>query len=293
MLLSAAVIWGLSFVVQSEGLQYIGGFTLTGLRMLLATLVLLPVIAFRRSADKKRGTVKKYNKKTCAAAIIIVGVFITVGVNLQQAAFAYIEVGKVGFITAFYMLLVPIFGLFLRKRPPFTVWIAVIIGLCGLFMINGGADFTLSFGKGEILTFAGAVAFALHIVAIDYFADRIDSYVLSAGQFFVCGVLSCILMFIFEEPNIEAIKQAAVPILYTGILSSGVAFTFQIVGQKYTEPTIASMLLCTESVFSVLFAFLILHQELTTFEYIGCGIMFAAIILAQIPVGKNRNKSLS
>lgn len=293
MLLSAAIIWGLSFVVQSSGMRYIGGFTLTGLRMILATLVLLPIIAFRRSADKKRGTVKKYNKKTCAAAIIIVGVIITMGVNLQQFAFAYIEVGKVGFITAFYMLLVPIFGLFMKKRPPFTVWIAVLLGLGGLFLINGGADFAPSFGKGEILTFAGAIAFALHIVAIDYFADKIDAYVLSAGQFFVCGVISCILMFIFEEPNVEAIKQAAVPILYTGILSSGVAFTFQVLGQKYTEPTLASMLLCTESVFSVLFAFLILHQKLTTFEYIGCGIMFAAIILAQVPVGKNSNRSLS
>ncbi|MDD6276568.1 MAG: DMT family transporter [Clostridia bacterium] len=285
MLVLAAMIWGLSFVAQSEGMKHVEGFTFNGIRMLMGAAVLMPIIAFKRIKNPVKTTKaqKKIVFKKYAAAIIPVGLALFIGSNLQQFAFNYTEVGKVGFLTAIYMLLVPIFGLFMKKRPPFTVWIGVILGMGGLYLLCMGSSNTLNLGKGEILTLICAVAFAIHIILIDKFASEIDPVVLSCGQFLITGVLSVICMFIFEEPKISEINAAIVPILYSGIMSSGVAFTLQVIGQKYTEPTIASMLLCLESVFSVIFAFLILGQSMETREYIGCAVMFCAIIIAQIP----------
>lgn len=285
MLVLAAMIWGLSFVAQSEGMKHVEGFTFNGIRMLMGAAVLIPIIAFKRIKNPVKTTKaqKKIVFKKYAAAIIPVGLALFIGSNLQQFAFNYTEVGKVGFLTAIYMLLVPIFGLFMKKRPPFTVWIGVILGMGGLYLLCMGSSNTLNLGKGEILTLICAVAFAIHIILIDKFASEIDPVVLSCGQFLITGVLSVICMFIFEEPKISEINAAIVPILYSGIMSSGVAFTLQVIGQKYTEPTIASMLLCLESVFSVIFAFLILGQSMETREYIGCAVMFCAIIIAQIP----------
>lgn len=285
MLILAAMIWGLSFVAQSEGMKHVEGFTFNGIRMLMGSAVLMPFIIVNRIKNPTHTdrTQRKVVCKKYAKAIIPVGLALFVGSNLQQFAFNYTEVGKVGFLTALYMLLVPIFGLFMKKKPPFTVWIGVILGLGGLYLLCMGNTNTFSLGKGEILTLLCAVAFALHIILIDKFASEIDAVVLSCGQFFITGVLSVICMFIFEEPKIAEINATIVPILYAGIMSSGVAFTLQVIGQKYTEPTIASMLLCLESVFSVLFAFLILGQRMELREYIGCAVMFSAIIIAQIP----------
>lgn len=295
MLISAAMIWGLSFVAQSQGMEYVGGFTFNGIRMLIGSVVLMPIILFsaKKNPQKSFKNLSKKDKKTTVIGILVVGSILCVGSNLQQFAFNYTEVGKVGFITALYMLLVPLIGLFMKKKPPIVVWIGIALGLCGLYLICVGGSGFDGIGKGEILAFMCSFAFAFHIVAIDYFADKIDGVVLSCGQFFVTGVLSCICMFIFEEPKILAIIQAAVPILYAGIMSCGVAFTFQVLGQKYTEPALASMLLCLESVFSVLFAFLLLHQQLCTIEYIGCAIMFVAILLAQIPAKKKISEPTS
>lgn len=152
-----------------------------------------------------------------------------------------------------------------------------------------GGTSSFSLGKGEILALLCSIAFALHIIVIDKFASKIDCIVLSCGQFFVTGVVSCILMFIFEKPNTDSIVQAGIPILYAGIMSCGGAFTFQVIGQKYTEPTIASMLLCLESVFSVLFSFIILGERMTVTEYVGCAVMFIAIIIAQLPARKSHD----
>lgn len=287
-LVTAAMIWGLSFVAQSEGMKHIGGFAFNGIRMLIGSIVLIPFIAFRAKKNPKEKT--KSNKKITFIGIAVVGILLCVSSNLQQFAFEYTEVGKVGFITALYMLLVPLFGLALKKRPPATVWLGIVLGLAGLYLLCVGGGSGLKLGRGEIYTLLCAVGFALHILSIDYFSDKIDSIVLSCGQFFVTGVLSCICMFIFEDISLAAIEKAVVPLLYAGVMSCGVAFTFQIIGQKYTEPTLASMLLCLESVFSVLFAGLILNQTLQPREYVGCAIMFVAILLAQISPKKNRIK---
>lgn len=289
-LVTAAMIWGLSFVAQKSGMDYVGAFTFTAIRLFLAALTLLPIVIINRKKHQNTvsETQKKQKNKRTLKGIVCVGLCLFVGLNLQQYAFNYIEAGKVGFLTALYMLLVPIFGLFLKKRPPFTVWIGVALGICGMYLIcMGGKSGGFSLGIGEILTILCAIAFAFHILVIDSFAD-VDSIELSCGQFLVAGVLSLVLMFIFEKPATSGILSAAPNILYAGVMSSAVAFTFQIVGQKKTEPALASMLLCLESVFSVIFAFILPpHERMAVPEYIGCAIMFAAILIAQIPA-KNR-----
>lgn len=284
LLLSAAMIWGLSFVFQKEGMDYVDTFTFNGIRTMVGAVVLLPIAIFRKRKAELAAPKTKEQKKKELRGILIVGMCLFVGSNLQQAAFKDLAPGKVGFITALYMLLVPVFGfLIFRRRLAPTVWIGVGIGLVGLYLLCVGTGVDLSFGKGEILTLICAFAFAFHIIAIDYFASDVDSVVLSCGQFLIAGGLSCVCMFIFEKPEWSNIIQAGIPILYAGIMSCGVAFTFQIIGQKYTEPTLASMLLCLESVFSVIFSLIILHTQMLPREYIGCAVMFGAILLAQIP----------
>ena len=262
---------------------------------MLGFVDLLPIVFITNKMQNKSlplyAPKKKILTKNEVRRMIIVGCFLCVALNFQQAAFAYIETGKIGFITALYMIFVPIFGLFLKKRPSMIIWISVVLGLGGMYLLTVGGKADFKPGKGELYAFIGAVFFALHIISIDTVGREIDSVKLSCGQFFVSGTVSLILMFIFEEPDIHSILQAAVPILYAGIMSSSVAFTFQVIGQKHTEPTLASMFLCLESVFSVLFAyFLIPEQKLVATEYIGCAVMFIAILLAQIPP---KNKVMS
>lgn len=292
LLISAAIIWGLSFVAQKQGMDYVGGFTFNGIRSLLGGIVLLPVILFRSVNNKNNIKLspaeKKSSRKDNIKGILIVGTMLCIGSNLQQFAFDYIEPGKVGFITALYMLLVPLISFIIyKKKQPFTTWLGVFLGVGGLYMICMGGSSSFGLGKGEILALLCSIAFALHIIAIDKYASKIDAIVLSCGQYMITGVISCILMFIFEKPSIDGIMQAAIPILYAGIMSCSCAFTFQIIGQKYTEPTLASMLLCTESVFSVIFSFIILGERMTVIEYIGCAVMFTAIIIAQLPAKKH------
>lgn len=289
LLISAAMIWGLSFVAQKQGMEYVEGFTFNGIRSLIGGIVLLPVIFFRsrKNTVKLSPVEKKQTRKDNIKGILIVGTMLCIGSNLQQFAFDYIEPGKVGFITALYMLLVPLISFIAyKKKQPVTTWIGVILGVGGLYMICMGGASSFSLGKGEILAMLCSIAFALHIIVIDKYAPKIDTIVLSCGQYLVTGIVSCILMFIFEKPDAGNIMQAAVPILYAGIMSCSCAFTFQIIGQKYTEPTLASMLLCTESVFSVIFSFIILGERMTVIEYVGCAVMFIAIIIAQLPAKK-------
>ena len=290
MLVSAAMIWGLSFVAQKQGMEYVEGFTFNGIRSLLGAIVLIPFIVIRavKNPVKLSPVEKKQSRRDNLKGILVVGLMLCIGSNLQQFAFNYIEPGRVGFITALYMLIVPLISFIVyKKKQPVTTWIGVILGVVGLYMICMGGSASFSLGKGDILALLCSFAFALHIIVIDKFAAKIDCVVLSCGQFFVTGVISCILMFIFESPNIQSIMQAAVPILYAGIMSCGCAFTFQVIGQKYTDPTISSMLLCLESVFSVIFSFIILGERMASVEYIGCAVMFVAIIIAQLPARKS------
>lgn len=285
-------MWGLSFVAQSEGAS-IGTFTFNGIRMLIGGIVLVPLVAISHMAENKKLTAaekKKFPLKDVLIGGACCGLALFVGSNLQQHAF-YLDLGpgKVGFITALYMVLVPVAGIFMKRKLGLNIWAGVGLGVIGLYLLSVPAG-GFSIGKGELIAIGGAFAFAAHILVIDYFCKSVNNIALSCAQFFVAGILSVICMFIFEEPNIDDIISAAVPLLYAGVMSCGVAFTVQIFGQKYSDPTVASILLCLESVFAVIFGFIFLKDKLQSREMIGCVIMFTAILLTQIPTEKFRLK---
>lgn len=278
-----ACIWGLGFIAQSVGMDYVEPFTFTAARNVLAFLVLLPYILATDKIKQKNDTcVIKQNKKSLIIGGICCGICLFAASTLQQFGVKYTTVGKAGFITAMYMVLVPIFGIFLHKKAGIKIWIAVALASLGMYLlcITKG-DIRLQLGDSFV--FACAVGFSFHILVIDYFSPKSDGVKLSCIQFLVCAVLSAGCMLIFEKPDMGDIVAAGVPILYAGVLSSGVAYTLQIVGQKGMNPTVASLILSSESVVSVIAGWLILGQKLSVREICGCVLAFAAIILVQLP----------
>lgn len=284
LLVITALIWGAAFVAQSVSMEHIGAFTFQSVRSLIGSAVLVPVMLAVSAVKKKKGEYVKPTKADKAQlwkAGIVCGLIMTVAANLQQVGIQYTTAGKAGFITALYIIIVPVIGLFMGKRSSLRIWLCVVMGLVGLYLLSMSGGFRLS--KGDTLVLLCAVAFSFHIIAVDHYASIVDGVKLSSIQFLVCGVLSGIIMFITEEPEIAGLLKAAVPILYAGVLSCGVAYTLQIVGQKYTRPTVASLLMSLESVFAVLAGMLILREIPTAREAFGCIIMFAAIIITQLP----------
>lgn len=280
MLLGAAMIWGAAFVAQTVGMDYVGPFTFQATRSLLACLVLLPLMKLLDKKGFGRKPAAHDEKKLLYISGLICGILIFAACSLQQVGLLYTEAGKAGFLTSLYIILVPMMGLFFRKKVTPWIWAAVVLALAGLHLLCA-AD--MSIGKGELYVLLCAVAFAAHILVIDHVSSRVDGVRLSCIQFFVCGVLSLIVMFLTEAPSADSVMQCWLPIAYAGILSAGVGYTLQILGQAQTEPTVASLLMSLESVFSVLFGWLILHQSLTLSELLGCGLVFAGVILAQLP----------
>ena len=289
MLLLTAFIWGSAFVAQSVGMDYVGPFTFNCVRSFIGGIFLIPCIWFldkwrvKNGADEQNLTkdAKREEKKNVIMGGICCGLALCVATNLQQIGMQYTTVGKAGFITALYIVLVPIFGIFLHKKVGIRIWISVLISVAGLYLLC--ITDRLVLGKGDTLVLLCAVVFSIHILVIDYFSPKADGVRIACIQFFVTGILTAVPMFLFETPDLKNICTAAVPILYAGVLSSGVAYTLQIVAQKDADPTVASLILSLESVFSVLGGWLILHQSLSIREGLGCILMFAAIILAQLP----------
>ena len=287
MLLLTAFVWGSSFVAQSVGMESIEAFTFNGIRTLMGAIVLVPFvlikdcISTKKMTPAEKTTHKATNRKTLIYGSVL-GVFLCIASNFQQFAFNYSESGKIAFITALYMFFVPLLGLIFRKKVPVLTWICVAVGFVGLYFLCIDPNNLGAINFGDILTFICAIFFAVHILLVEKLAPDVDGVKLSCVQFFVSGTISCILMFIFESPDVGAIGTAIVPLLYSGVMSCGFAYTFQIIGQKYTEATVASLLMCMESVFGVLCGALILHETLTGREIIGCVIMFAAIIVSQV-----------
>lgn len=289
LLLLAAAIWGVAFVAQSVGMDYVGPLTFNCVRFLLGGVVLLPWIWF---SQKKRARAQKAvaitipgAKRTLAMGGVCCGVIICLASNVQQVGIQYTTVGKAGFITAFYIVIVPILGLFFKKKCGLAVVGAVVVALAGLYLLcmSGGS---MDMNKGDLLMVVGAGLFAVHIMAIDYISPAVDGVKLACIQFFVCGFLSGIGMLLFETPHLGEILAAWAPILYAGILSSGVGYTLQIIGQRGMNPTVASLILSLESSISVLAGWIILNQRLSGRELLGCVLMFGAIVLAQVPVGR-------
>jgi len=292
LLMLTALIWGCAFVAQSVSMNYIGPFTFQSVRSLLGSAVLVPVFLALDSKKKRDGVYQsptKENKKLLWKAGLLCGIIMSIAANLQQIGIQYTTAGKAGFITAMYILLVPILGLFLKKPAPAKLWLSIAIALVGLYLLSVTEGFS-SIGKGDVYVLFCAVAFSVHIMVVDHYAPLVDGVRLSCIQFLVCGVLSGVVMMVRESPNLQSILSAGIPILYSGIMSCGVAYTLQIIGQKYTRPTIASLLMSLESVFAVLAGIVVLREIPSMREALGCLLMFGAIILAQLP---ERKKSQS
>lgn len=279
-LLITAVVWGISFVSQRSGMSYIKPFTFNGIRTMLGALVLIPVLII---TDRKKplGEPKTRNKKTLLKAGVLCGMLLGAAGTVQTCGMVYTSAGKAGFITALYLIIVPIFGIFLKKKIRPLVWCCVTLATVGMYFlcVNG----TLNINKGDLIVLCCSFIFALHILTVDKYAGEVEGVKLAFLQFFVAGLLNIILMFIFDNPDFGAVWQCRTEILYSGIMSCGVAYTLQIIGQKYTDPTSASLIMSMESVFSVLAGWALLHENLKPNEIFGCILVFVAIMLVQLP----------
>lgn len=278
----AALIWGMAFVAQSECSDLIEPLTFNALRAVIASAFLAVVYIILQKAKKALypDDVKPINRKKAVIGGVLCGIFLSAAANVQQLGIMYTTVAKAGFITTLYVILVPIFGIFLKKKCPFNVWISVVISVFGLYFLSITDGFSLS--KGDSIVILCAILFALHILVIDRFASDVDGILLSLIQFITMTVISGVGAVIFEEISFQAIMQCILPILYVGIFSSGVAYTLQIIATKGANPTVLSILLSLESSFAALGGYIILNQKLTLKEIFGCLLMFSAAALAQI-----------
>ena len=290
LLVLTALIWGSAFVAQSVGMDYLGPFTFNSLRCLLGGLVLLPVIWFmgrkgtggqKKTASQENPQNKKTDQKTLWIGGICCGIALAAASSLQQIGLVYTSAGKAGFITALYILIVPVLGLFLGKKVGAKTWMGVGLAILGMYFLCIKEGFFISYG--DFLVMICAFIFSLHILIIDYFSPKVDGVKLSCIQFWIAGILCALPMILNEKPTLDAVAAAWLPLLYAGVLSCGVAYTLQIIAQKNTDPTVASLILSLESVFAALTGWLVINETLSPKELFGCVLVFTAIILAQLP----------
>lgn len=294
LLLIAAFIWGSTFVAQSTAMDHVGPFTFLAIRSYIGGLFLTVLLPFFNKLNKvdnasKEATITGTDPKAARRLLLIggscAGIMLLIASGSQQIGMPYTTVGKAGFLTAMYVIFVPFINRILfKKRIPLVIWIAVglsVIGM-GFLCLNGSARPA----PGDLIELFCGLAFACHILVIDHFTEKLDPVKLSCVQFFVCGILSTVIMFIFEKPSMTFILAAWFPICYAGFLSSGIAFTLQAVAQKKCDPTLASLVMCLESVFSVISGWLILHETLSAKEILGCALMFGAIVLSNLAANK-------
>ena len=295
MLLLTAMIWGSAFVAQKAG-TVLEPFTYNGIRMMIGGIVLIPVIFLLKKINVNKNNdgvlsevQKKANKKTLIIGGISCGFVLFAASTLQQFGLYFnTDAGKAGFITALYIVIVPVLGLFLKKKVTPRIWLCVLIGAVGFYLLcMAGNTTNFSLEKGDFFMLLCAFAFSCHILVIDHFSPKCDGVVLSSLQFSVAGILGIVCMFIFETPNIVTILDCWLPILYCGVLSCGVAYTLQVVAQKHAEPTVASLIMSLESVFAVIFGMLF-GERLDGFQFAGCVVIFAAVIISQLPSKRER-----
>ena len=280
LLLLTATIWGSAFVAQSIGMEHVEPFTFTFARSIIGGLVLLPCILLLGKWKKGFATKAEWIGGICC------GIALCCASNFQQVGIQYTTVAKAGFITALYIVIVPFLGIFMGKMAGKRLWVSVFLVAAGMYFLCINEEFRI--GRGELLVFLCAFAFAGHILVIDHFSEKVNGVKMSCVQFFVCGILSAVGMLFFETPSAAAVTGAWIPILYAGVMSSGVAYTLQIVAQKDTDPTVASLIMSLESVFAVLAGWVLLGQKLSLKEILGCVLAFAGIILAQLPEKNNQ-----
>lgn len=287
----AAFIWGTAFVAQDVCADAMGAFTFNGTRYFIAVLALLVVIAVMNGTKKDRPQLtpaeKKASRKQLWLGGFCCGTALAVASNFQQAGLvAGTDGGKAGFITALYVVLVPVFGLFFRRKVTLPVWGAVVLSVVSLYLLCIKGSFSLA--PGDLLVLVCAVCFAIHILVIDHFTAFCDGVKLSCLQFLFAGIWSTILALIFDTISPQVLLDCALPLLYVGVFSCGVGYTLQILAQKDSNPTVVTILLSLESVFAVISGAIILHQQMTGREYLGCVLMFAAVVLAQLPMPQKK-----
>ncbi len=287
-LLLTAFIWGLSFIAQSKGVEEVSSVAFNGIRSLLGAMVLIPVILCLDAGKKKKGDTVQGFDKTVWIGGILCGTLLFAATALQTEGMVYTSPGKSGFITALYMVIVPIIGLFMGKKPRPVIAISVMIAVCGLYLMC--INDSLHINIGDVMTAICAFIFAGHILVIDYFSPKVDGVKLAMIQFLVCGIINLVWMLFDGIPSAESLMNCWGSIAYSGFLSCGVAYTLQIVGQKYTDPTSASILMSLESVFATLATVVLISLgweltggALTLKEITGCVLMFIAILLIQLP----------
>lgn len=290
MLLATAMIWGSAFVAQSVSMKQIGPFTFNTVRSLLAGVCLLPAVLLldRMRGEEERAKLTPSNWaewKELLIAGLCCGLALGAATSLQQFGIVYTTASKASFLTTLYVVIVPFLGvIFLKQKLPRIIWVCVALALAGLYQLSMSGPMGLELGDSMILLCAAA--YAVHILAADHFSPKVDPVRMSCIQFFTCSIFSCVLMLLTEQPNADAVFSVWQPIAYAGILSSAVAYTFQVVAQKDCDPTVASLLLSLESVFGALFGSLLLHERLGAREVRGCVLILIAIVLAQIPEEK-------
>ena len=284
-LLFATVIWGSAFIAQSVGMDLIGPFTFQTARCGLAVVFLFP-LSYLFEKEKKTFLTKWLDPKLWKTGFVC-GLALFAAAGLQQMGLVHTTAGKSGFITAMYIVLVPILGVFLKQMPPVSAWFSVLLAVAGLYLLScvGVTEINI----GDLMTLGCAFFFAVQITLVDRLAGNLDGIRLNCVQSLVCALLSAVAMVLTEEPDMTNILRCWLPLRYAGILSMGVAYSLQIIGQKGLEPTVASLLMSLESVFAVLFAWLLLHEKMASYELLGCGLVFAAVILSQLPTKENHH----
>lgn len=285
LLMLTALIWGTAFIAQKSGVSHISPNAYNGTRTLLGCMVLLPVIAFRDGSAKKKGTYKPQDMRTLVLGGIVCGTMLCIASTTQSYGLITADAGKAGFITALYIVLVPLFGIFAHKKITPVMWGAVMLALVGLYFLCVRKSSGFSFGGGEKMLLFCAVMFSLHILAVDYFSPKTDGVKLSCIQFFVSATLNLVLMFAMGEvPSFADISSCAFAVFYGGVMSCGVAYTLQIVAQKGIDPTVASLIMSLESLFALL-AGIAFGEQPSARELFGCLFMMIAIIIVQVPDG--------
>ena len=279
LLLLGSVIWGAAFVAQRVGMDHMGPFSFNGIRMLLAVAVMTPVTLL---AEQKKSPETVTDPKDQRRAGLLCGVMLFAASSLQQMGLVTTTAGKAGFITALYVVLVPVAAwLLFRKNPGRIIWLGVALAVVALYFLCIPAEgFTLQ--GGDLLEFGCAVCYTVQILCVDHYAPKVSGVRLARDEFLITGVLSLLIALFTETITWEGIREALIPLLYSGIMSSAVGFTLQIIGQRDTDPTVASLLMCLESVFAVLTGAIVLGEKMTVRETVGCVMMFSAVILAQL-----------
>lgn len=289
-----SILWGVAFIFQRTGMDHIGPFAFNFFRCLLSTSFLLLVSGFFRYKNAEHYRTANFKPKLVTKNLLVggtlAGLALFMGMSLQQVGMMSTTASKAGFITTMYIVLVPLMGVFYGKRPTPKIGLCVLIAAIGLYLISIKQGFVIE--KGDFFVFLSAISFSFQIVVVDIFAPRVDAIKLNMTQFITCGILSLIVVLLKETVTVEAVRSAGIALLYTGIASSGIGFTLQVVGQKHLPPTIASLIMSTESIFSLIAGMLVLGESMMARELFGCLVMVVAVVLAQVDLPKRKKANV-